>query len=75
MKRALVKYAAAALCAMAVGAPAVAQTLPDVPRNRTLISQGWDYYNQVPSPNNLSSCTTQSAASWVRSIRSWRCAA
>ena len=54
MKRSLVKYAAAAaLCAMAAGAPAVAQTLPDVPRNRTLISQGWDYYNQVPSPNNF----------------------
>lgn len=33
---------------------ASAQSLPDVPRNRTLISQGWDLYNQVPSPNNLS---------------------
>ncbi len=34
--------------------PAVAQELRPVPRNRTLISQGWDLYNQVPSPNNLS---------------------
>ena len=33
---------------------AAAQDLPDVPRNRTMISQGWDYYNQVPSPTNLS---------------------
>jgi len=33
---------------------ALAQTLPDVPRDRTLISQGWDFYNQVPSPANFS---------------------
>src|ERR1700709_2449813 len=33
---------------------AAAQNLPDVPRNRTLISQGWDLYNQVPTPTNLS---------------------
>ena len=33
---------------------AQAQSLPDVPRDRTLISQGWDYYNQVPSPTNFS---------------------
>ena len=33
---------------------ALAQSLPDVPRDRTLISQGWDIYNQVPSPNNFS---------------------
>lgn len=25
-----------------------------VPRNRTLISSGWDYYAQVPSPDNMS---------------------
>ncbi len=25
----------------------------DIPRNRTLISQGWDLYNQLPSPNNF----------------------
>lgn len=37
-----------------VGASAaLAQELPDVPRNRTLISQGWDYYNQVPSIDNF----------------------
>ncbi len=35
-------------------APAHAQQMRDVPRNRTLISQGWDYYNQVPTPTNLS---------------------
>lgn len=34
--------------------PAAAQDLPPVPRNRTLITQGWDLYNQVPSPQNLS---------------------
>ena len=33
---------------------ASAQSPPDVPRNRTLISQGWDLYNQVPTPTNLS---------------------
>lgn len=33
---------------------AAAQTLPDVPRNRTLITQGWDLYNQVPTPQNVS---------------------
>ena len=32
---------------------ASAQTVPDVPRNRTLISQGWDFYNQVPSIDNF----------------------
>lgn len=31
-----------------------AQELRQVPRNRTLITQGWDLYNQVPSPANLS---------------------
>jgi peptide/nickel transport system substrate-binding protein len=34
--------------------PVAAQTLPDIPRNRTMISQGWDLYNQVPTPTNLS---------------------
>jgi peptide/nickel transport system substrate-binding protein len=33
---------------------ASAQTLSPVPRNRTLVSQGWDFYNQVPSPANFS---------------------
>jgi peptide/nickel transport system substrate-binding protein len=32
---------------------AVAQDIPDVPRNRTLISQGWDFYNQVPATDNF----------------------
>lgn len=32
---------------------ASAQSVPDVPRNRTLISQGWDFYNQVPSIDNF----------------------
>jgi peptide/nickel transport system substrate-binding protein len=32
---------------------ASAQSVPDVPRNRTLISQGWDFYNQVPSTDNF----------------------
>jgi len=32
---------------------ASAQTVPDVPRNRTLISQGWDFYNQVPAIDNF----------------------
>lgn len=31
----------------------VAGTLKNVPRNRTLVSQGWDLYNQVPSPTNF----------------------
>lgn len=33
---------------------AAAQDLKTVPRNRTLISQGWDFHNQVPSPTNFS---------------------
>jgi len=32
---------------------AAAQSVPDVPRNRTLISQGWDFYNQVPATDNF----------------------
>jgi peptide/nickel transport system substrate-binding protein len=53
MKRALVVMAV--LCGLVGPAgTASAQSLPDVPRNRTLISQGWDLYNQVPSPTNLS---------------------
>ncbi|MCB1549112.1 MAG: hypothetical protein KDJ41_14940, partial [Hyphomicrobiaceae bacterium] len=32
---------------------AFAQDIPDVPRNRTLISQGWDFYNQVPATDNF----------------------
>ncbi len=33
---------------------AVAQDLRSVPRDHTLISQGWDFYNQVLSPGNMS---------------------
>lgn len=33
---------------------AASQELRQVPRNRTLISQGWDFHNQVPSPGNFS---------------------
>jgi len=36
------------------GSVVLAQDLRAVPRNRTLISQGWDFYNQVPSPTNFS---------------------
>ncbi len=48
------------VCAAALAAglgsvsAADAQDLRNVPRNRTLISQGWDFYNQVPSPTNFS---------------------
>lgn len=31
----------------------VASFAQDVPRNRTLISQGWDFHNAVPSPDNF----------------------
>lgn len=34
-------------------APVSAQDVPEVPRNRTLISQGWDFHNSVPSPDNF----------------------
>ncbi|GIK29959.1 MAG: ABC transporter substrate-binding protein [Chloroflexi bacterium] len=27
--------------------------LPEVPRERTLVTQGWDYYNQIPSADNF----------------------
>jgi len=37
------------------GARALPQgTIPDVPRNRTFISAGWDVYSQVPAPTNFS---------------------
>lgn len=32
---------------------AYAQSVPEVPRTRTLISQGWDFYNQVPATDNF----------------------
>ncbi len=34
-------------------APVAADGIPDVPRNRTFISQGWDFNNQVPAPTNF----------------------
>ena len=47
----------AAVCAALLGVPvlyaAPAGTLADVPRNRTFISGGWDFYAQVPSPTNF----------------------
>ncbi|MCX7323433.1 MAG: ABC transporter substrate-binding protein [Hyphomicrobiales bacterium] len=40
--------------ACAAPTPAEAQDLRQVPRNRTFVTQGWDFYNQVQSPSNLS---------------------
>ena len=34
-------------------AVAAAQGAAEVPRNRTLVSQGWDFYTQVPSAANF----------------------
>lgn len=48
------RIALAAALAASIAVPASAQELKQVPRNRTLITQGWDLYNQVQSPNNLS---------------------
>ena len=48
------RIATVAAIAVALAGPAAAQDLKQVPRNRTLITQGWDFYNQVPSPANLS---------------------
>jgi peptide/nickel transport system substrate-binding protein len=42
-----------ALAGMLTAGVAIAQGIPDVPRNRTLISQGWDFYNQVPATDNF----------------------
>jgi len=44
----------AALLVGAVAEIATAQDIAVVPRNRTLISQGWDFHNQVPAPTNFS---------------------
>jgi peptide/nickel transport system substrate-binding protein len=44
----------AAFAALLLGANlAGAQDVRNVPRNRTLVSQGWDFYNQVPSTDNF----------------------
>ena len=45
---------AATAAVIGLALPASAQDVKQVPRNRTLITQGWDLYNQVPSPANLS---------------------
>ena len=50
----MLRFALMASAAAWLIAPAQAQDLKQVPRNRTLITQGWDYYNQVQSPGNLS---------------------
>jgi peptide/nickel transport system substrate-binding protein len=47
-------FAGVAAVATIVAGDIFAQELRNVPRNRTLISQGWDYHNQVPSPGNFS---------------------
>ena len=52
-KQALSRWVIALAVAQMAGTLAQAQSLPDVPRNRTLISQGWDHYNQVQSPGNF----------------------
>lgn len=41
------------LAPFAVERTRVQAQLNEVPRNRTLITQGWDFYNQVPSPTNF----------------------
>jgi peptide/nickel transport system substrate-binding protein len=52
---AIARIAATAACAaMLLWHAAAAQDLRSVPRERTLISQGWDFYNKVPSPGNMS---------------------
>jgi len=51
--RAGLTAAATGTAMFALAAGVGAQTLPEVPRNRTLISQGWDFYNQVPATTNF----------------------
>jgi peptide/nickel transport system substrate-binding protein len=53
MKLSRLLGATALTAAMLASGMAVAQDVPEVPRNRTLISQGWDYYNAVPSVDNF----------------------
>jgi peptide/nickel transport system substrate-binding protein len=50
----MLRLALLASVALGLVSQAMAQDLRQVPRNRTLITQGWDFYNQVPSPTNLS---------------------
>jgi peptide/nickel transport system substrate-binding protein len=55
--RRIVLRVLAVLCVAFLTAPALqaapAGPLADVPRNRTLISGGWDFYAQVPAPTNF----------------------
>jgi len=44
---------AAVIGGVALASAATAQPLATVPRERTLISQGWDFYNQVPATDNF----------------------
>ncbi|HUX20492.1 MAG TPA: ABC transporter substrate-binding protein [Spirochaetia bacterium] len=37
--------------------PGTVGGLASVPRNRTLVTSGWDYYSQVPTPDNMSPYT------------------
>jgi peptide/nickel transport system substrate-binding protein len=53
MRQTLLTCAILGVLAQVSSTVVVAQSLPEVPRDRTLISQGWDFYNQVPSPNNF----------------------
>ena len=50
----MLRIALTASLAAALAVPAAAQDLRQVPRNRTLVTQGWDFYNQVQAPGNLS---------------------
>ncbi len=54
--RTLRRFGLAAALASVIGSslPLLAQDeIADVPRERTLITQGWDFYNQVPSADNF----------------------
>lgn len=53
MRRAALLMSCVGLGLMLAMSAASAQEVKDVPRERTLISQGWDFYNQVPSPTNF----------------------
>lgn len=49
----VVGFCALSALMLSSAAPVLAQGVPDVPRNRTVISQGWDWHNAVPSPDNF----------------------
>lgn len=44
---------ATSFAALSAAGTATAQSAADVPRNRMVITQGWDFHNQVPSPDNF----------------------